>query len=392
MGNQYDRREFLVKPVQWAAAAGLATALPLAAQSSGKVMTRTLGKTGITLPIVSMGVMNADVPGLVRRSYEIGIRHFDTAARYQQGRNETMVGAVIKELGVREKVIIATKVALRGANESPQQAATTFRQTFEESLKRLQMDYVDILYYHMPRAADVLNEEPLKTLQALKKEGKVRHIGVSTHNEQAAVLDAARASGVYEVVLVGFNYTMAKDATLLEALSRASKVGLGLVAMKTQAGGATRPHASLPKFSPAGQTALLKWVLRRPEFATAIPGYTTYEQMEQNFSVASNLDFTSAESDFLAGKATSASLEFCQQCGECVPDCAHNADIPALMRVHMYAVQYANRDHASATLADIAAGRGLDVCQSCDSCTVKCRNSVNVARKIGALKDLTAFA
>ena len=47
---------------------------------SGPLIQRTLGKTGLTMPVVSMGVMNADIPGLLRRSYELGIRHFDTAS------------------------------------------------------------------------------------------------------------------------------------------------------------------------------------------------------------------------------------------------------------------------------------------------------------------------
>ena len=81
------------------------------------------------------------------------------------------------------------------------------------------------------------------SLQALKKEGKTRNIGVSTHMGQAEVLDAARSTGVYDVVLVSFNYTMANNTVLLEAISGASKAGIGLVAMKTQAGGGMRPDA-----------------------------------------------------------------------------------------------------------------------------------------------------
>src|SRR5208337_2691153 len=102
-------------PFAWDAFAA-ASGLPIEAAASSPVLQRTLGKTGLTLPIVSMGVMNADVPGLLRRAYELGIRHFDTAAAYQQGRNEEMVGKVIKDLGVRDKVTITTKELMRGAD------------------------------------------------------------------------------------------------------------------------------------------------------------------------------------------------------------------------------------------------------------------------------------
>ena len=109
---EWNRREFIVKPILWAGAASvlggtnLLLANPLNETATGPVLQRTLGKTGLTIPVVSMGVMNADVPGLLRRAYEVGIRHFDTAAGYQQGRNEEMVGQVIKEMGVRDKVCL----------------------------------------------------------------------------------------------------------------------------------------------------------------------------------------------------------------------------------------------------------------------------------------------
>jgi aldo/keto reductase family protein len=77
--------------------------------ASAALLQRTLGRTGLTLSIVSMGVMNADVPGILRRSYELGIRHSDTAAVYQNGRNEEVVGSLIKEMRIRDKVVISTK-------------------------------------------------------------------------------------------------------------------------------------------------------------------------------------------------------------------------------------------------------------------------------------------
>lgn len=397
MKSKYDRREFLIKPVQLAAAAGLmgTLALPLAGQAAAKPIMRKLGKTGITLPVVSMGVMNADSPGLLRRSYEVGIRHFDTAAAYQMGRNESMVGDVVKELGVRNEVTIGTKIWLRmlGSPTEDAEIRTKFRQAVEDSLRRLQMDHVDILYNHgLETAAGTTRDEPLKTLQALKKEGKTRNIGVSTHMGQAEVLDAARSTGVYDVVLVSFNYTMANNTALVEAISAASKAGIGLVAMKTQAGGGRRPDRTAAPSMPANHPALLKWVLRHTEFATAIPGYTTYEQLEQNFSVASNLELSPAESEYLSGRRAAASLQFCHQCAQCRPDCPQNADIPAMMRAHMYAVQYGNYAQAASTLAMIGAGQGLDACSKCTECSANCRNSVNIAGQIGVLKQLRAIA
>jgi predicted aldo/keto reductase-like oxidoreductase len=391
-GN-WNRREFIVKPILWAGTASVLAktnfllASPTLETAASPILQRTLGKTGLSLPVVSMGVMNADVPGLLRRAYELGIRYFDTAAGYQNGRNEEMVGRVIKEMGVRDKVVIATKQPSRNHSQSAAEAKVRFIEGVEASLRRLQMDHVDILYDHaVDSVEDAQAEGPLEALQSLKKDGKTRFIGLSTHKTVDVLSEAIRLN-LFDVGLVMLNYTMAHDAGILSTIERAAKSGIGIVAMKTQAGGTVKPDAKLPKELPAAsQTALLKWALNHEFITTAIPGFSTYEHLEQDFSVARNLAYTHEEERFLADKAFAANAEFCQQCGECRDDCPKQVDIPVLMRSHMYAVQYRNIGMAREMLASAAPGRGLDACGACESCLVTCRNTVQIGRKIAQLK------
>ena len=392
MNKEWNRRDFIVKPIVWAGAARMLAGTNLLAESPdtapGPLLERTLGRTGFNIPIVSMGVMNADVPGILRRSYELGIRHFDTAAVYQNGRNEEMVGSVIKEMGIRDKVVISTKQGTR-ASQSAAEVKRRFIDGVEASLRRLQMDHVDILYHHGVDSADHAKAEgPIDALQTLKKEGKTRFIGISTH-DTVEVLNAVVPLNVFDVALVTLNYTMAHDTEKLATIQKAAKSGIGIVAMKTQAGGTVRPDSKLPKDLPVeSQTALLKWVLNHDFIATAIPGFSTYEHLEQDFSVVHNLAYTDAEKKFLADKTFVAQAEFCQQCGQCRDDCPKRVDIPALMRSHMYAVQYRNASVARHLLAKSEVGRGLDACRSCESCQAHCRNTVQIARKIAQLKEL----
>lgn len=393
--GKWNRREFIVKPILWAGTASvlaktdLLLACPTSEASASPILHRTLGKTGLSLPVVSMGVMNADVPGLVRRAYDLGIRHFDTAAGYQNGRNEEMVGRMIKEMAVRDKVVIATKQPSRNHPRSAAEAKMRFTEGVEASLIRLQMDHVDILYHHaVDSVEDARAEGPLEALQSLKKDGKTRFIGLSTHKTVDVMAEATRLN-LFDVALVTLNYTMAHDAGILSTIEKAAKSGMGIVAMKTQAGGTVKPDAKLPKELPvASQTALLKWALNHEFVSTAIPGFSTYEHLEQDFSVARNLAYTHEEEKFLADKAFAANAEFCQQCGECRQDCPQQVDIPALMRSHMYAVQYRNIGMAREMLASAAPGRGLEACGACESCLVTCRNTVQIGRKIAQLKAL----
>jgi len=304
-----------------------------------------------------------------------------------------MVGNVIKELGIRDRVIISTKQVARNRFTDASEVKKRFISGVEASLQRLQMDHVDILYYHSVDSADAAKADgPLEALQTLKKAGKTRFVGISTHNT-IEVLNAAIPLNFFDVTLVMLNYTMARDQQLLSTIERASKNGIGVVAMKTQAGGTVRPDPKLPKLlAPASQTALLKWALNHEFVTTAIPGFSTYEHLEQDFSVVRNLAYTEDEQRFLNDQTFVAEAEFCQQCGSCKDDCPKKADIPTMMRSHMYAVQYRNAALARETVVGISTGRGLDACKDCASCQISCRHDVKIARKIDELKNMTLLA
>jgi len=184
-----NRRKFLSQASFALASAGV-VALPRpwkayggqssAAAQGKEIIHRTLGRTGFKVPIVSMGVMNANNPELIGASYDIGVRLFDTAARYQFGRNEQMVGEAISELGIRDKVLIATKFFSK-VGEGPNDRGTSRKhlmQAVEDSLRRLDIDYLDL--YQVHRWDDsVPIEETLRGLDDLITQGKVRYIGSS---------------------------------------------------------------------------------------------------------------------------------------------------------------------------------------------------------------------
>jgi predicted aldo/keto reductase-like oxidoreductase len=310
---------------------------------------------------------------------------FDTAAAYQRGRNEEMVGSMIQEMGVRSSVIVSISRSGFGSGPTPKRAISST--AARKQLSALRMDHADILYYHLVDTSRRLEGGRLLQAWRAEKEAKARSIGFSTH--RAGLVCRSHEIGIFRRRVVAINYTMASDQMLLEALDNAARSGLGIIAMKTQAGGLSRPDPGLPKdLPPHSQTALLKWALQHPYVATAIPGATTYEQVDQNFTVASNLEYTDVEKSFLADRTFSAQAQFCRQCAQCLGDCPRGADIPTLMRTHMYAVQYSNRELARLTLSSMEPGRGLDVCRSCGECRVMCRHNVNIGMKIAHLKTV----
>jgi aryl-alcohol dehydrogenase-like predicted oxidoreductase len=193
--NNLSRRRFLKTGI---AGAGMVAISPAGFSSpvmkDDNVVYRTLGKTGLRVPVISFGVMRSDNPGLCKAAYDKGIRLFDTANGYQDGNNETMLGNFFKDYG-RESFYIATKVKPRANSNGKLDDTMTpekFLESFNASLSRLQVDHVDILYVHDVSSTEILAFKPLlNVLLGLKDEGKLRFVGFSTHRNEPAVIGAA---------------------------------------------------------------------------------------------------------------------------------------------------------------------------------------------------------
>jgi len=365
---------------------------------AGQPVTRVLGGTGIHLPVVNMGVMNADNPALVRRAYEVGMRLFDTAANYQRGRNEEMVGSVIRELGGRKQTIIATKVYIphQQRNMSPEQARDFYIKSTAESLKRLQTDYIDILYSHNVMTPEYLNNPGiLEALQQVKKEGKARFIGFSTHANMAELIADATRTGWADVILTVFNYAMADDQQLISSLTAASAKGIALIAMKTQCSQywyRQELPAEKQRFYEGNIShgAVLKWALHHPFIACAIPGFTTFEQLETDWAAARDLEYSAAEKQFITDRQVKLSLAYCRQCAACLPTCPRGVNLPELMRTHLYAAGYGNLYQVRDTYAEIPRQRSLPACAGCERCQARCVNGIDITGRLNELKAILA--
>ncbi len=390
-----SRRAFLSNSVMGVASFGLAgmtpevvAARPKQQQGSAPPIERSLGRTGVELPVVSIGAMNSDSPALYHHAYDKGIRHFDTAETYIRGRSEEVLGRFMKERGNREEICLATKVGSSIRNVERSQYRSALQRTFEGCLRRLQTDYVDILYHHGRNSADAVNDEIAEEFFAeLQEQGKIRFPGISTHSGQAEILNEMAKGDFWTVAEISFNVTMAQNQELLAAMRNAADRGVGIIGMKALGGGRRGPGSD-PSTPDVNKTAMLKWVLNHEEVTTIIPGMTTFDQLDLDWSVASDLSYTEEEQSFLAQRDLQGLIQFCQQCKECLATCPNGVDIPTLMRTHMYAAQYSNFTHARMTLDEIPPSQSIIACGSCAECAARCSNSVKIAARIDTLKTM----
>jgi predicted aldo/keto reductase-like oxidoreductase len=359
-----------------------------AGQAGAKPIIRTLGRTGLKVPIVSMGVMNADNPAVVQAALDAGIVLLDTAWGYQRGQNEKMIGQVIAGRP-RDSFMIATKVPGPNRDRSMQGLddagiEKVFLAKFDESLTRLGLDHVEILNLHNNTAPEhVQNPAIIGALQKAKKAGKARFIGITTHGNEPAVIRAAIATKAYDVILTAYNFQKDYSPDLRKAVAEAAAAGLGIMAMKTQAG----VYWDREKQQPINMRAALKWVLNDPNVTTAIPGFTTFDQLKEDFSVVSDIKLTPEELKDLRLGEQVAGL-YCQQCGRCLAGCPKNLPVPDLMRSYMYAYGYRNLRAAHELVGSLDIG--ADPCGSCASCSAVCAKGFDIADRVRDISRLRA--
>ncbi len=378
MGSEtIGRRKFIKKATAMilGTAAGSLLKTGTSSATSGKTPPleyRTLGKTGMKVTAVSMGVMNCSDPSVLSRAYDLGINFYDTADCYMSGRNEEMVGKVFK--GKRDKVFIQTKVHDHDEKK--------MRASVERSLRRLQTDYLDVLVWHgLSSTGEVSNPNLQEFMVKMKKEGKARFTGFSAHSRMAPLLREAAKVNYHDVALVSYNFTHPKE--MREAVALAAQSGIGIVAMKTQSGGYKKEK--MEGLNP--HQAALKYILRDTNIAAAVPGVTTIEQIEECAAV---MGVSISQTDLRQLKSYQSFLQgrICTLCGGCTGICAYGVPYGDLLRAVMYHDGYQNDDLARETLSASRAIEKIDRCSECSTCSAGCRRGLDIREQIQMARSL----
>jgi 1-deoxyxylulose-5-phosphate synthase len=150
---------------------------------------RKLGRSGVLVSPFCLGAMNfggttteEDSFAIMQKAVESGINFFDTANVYNKGESERITGKFLKERNLREQIVLATKVFGRVGDLPNEAGGTRYHivKACEDSLRRLQTDYIDLYQLHRPPLTHS-QEETLRAFDDLIRAGKVRYIGCSTH-------------------------------------------------------------------------------------------------------------------------------------------------------------------------------------------------------------------
>jgi len=377
--DSMNRRDFLKIGAAGAAVASIGLSGVgnlLYAQASPEPVYRTLGRTGLKVTTLSFGAMLTPESEVIRAGLDMGINYVDTARRYLNGRSEGIVGKAVK--GIRDKLYIATKT------KPDSNTAEAIIKDVETSLTELGTDRIDVIQLHNldePKRAFI--PEVREAYLKLRKEGKVRFFGVTTHTNQAEVIDALinDPDKFFDTVLVGYN--MKTDPSVKQAIARAKEAGLGIVAMKIQA--AVRgPEA--PTISPEQSAAAFKWALQDTNVSNVIAGMRTLEQIKNMFPV---MGAKLIAADELRVERYSAAIdkEFCRLCAKCEPTCPNGVRISIVNRALMYAEAYREPGLARETIREVPSAA---LCANCAECVARCVNGISIAEKMRRARALYA--
>ncbi|WP_286785886.1 MULTISPECIES: aldo/keto reductase [Pseudomonas] len=281
------RRQFVQRSSLLAAMAGLAPLLPASAFAADELMMRSIPSSGERLPVIGLGTSrtfnvdpaSGEMSGLLevmKTFVEGGARLIDTAPSY--GDAEAVTGELVKRVGARDKVFLATKVSSTGREAGQRQ--------IEASFKALQTEKIDLIQVH--NLQDTVTQ--LGLLRELKEQGRIRYIGI-THYVESAHDDLIAVLQKEKVDFVQFNYSVAARNAEKRLLPFCAEHGIATLINRTYGAGqlfARVKGKALPGWAVAelrvGSWAqlMLKFVLADPAVTAVIPATSNPRYMADN--------------------------------------------------------------------------------------------------------------
>ncbi len=280
---------------------------------------------GVEVPAIGLGCMNLShaygVPPppevgakVLERAIEVGYVHFDTAAMYGFGKNETLLGPILKPY--RDRILLASKCGMTGVDgvRTVDGRPEMIKRTCEDALTRLQTDVIDLYYLHRVDQ-NVPLEDTIGALSGLVDAGKIKAIGLS----EVSAKTLRRVHAMHPVAALQSEYSLWSRNAEVAALDACAELGIAYVAFSPLARGFladmaldpttfvakdlrgvmprfTEPHFSKNRKLLQGYQRIarevgctpaqlaLAWLLQRARHIHVIPGTTSRAHLEENFA------------------------------------------------------------------------------------------------------------
>ncbi|MDJ0766861.1 MAG: aldo/keto reductase [Myxococcota bacterium] len=417
------------------------------APARGITRFRTLGRTGFEVSDISMGCGRISEANVVRFAYDQGVNFFDVAESYGNGDSERRIGEAMPHMD-REKIFIVTKLKIEETDTEQ-----TIRDRFGKCLERLKTEYVDALYPHAVSDLKQLSHPGFHSaVDRLKKEGRLKHAGISCHGPRepnlpsmSEILLKAVDDGRFDLMLLVYNFLKPEEGE--QVLKACKEKNIGTTGMKAYAGRIeldpfdpdnpsdefkawiealmerrhmTRKQAvaaiqermkaaeeELTKNRPAVDAfrakygldtqkeldkASVKWVLNNPDMHTVCVAMPTFDEVDQ-FIPLSGKELTAQAAALLRDYEMAFGNRYCRHgCTECTVRCPHGVPVSTVMRYLYYFSRQGREKLAMKKYADLGALGGV-ACYTCDApCLGSCPYGVQIQASLTKAHSMLTLA
>ncbi|MDJ0744219.1 MAG: aldo/keto reductase [Xenococcaceae cyanobacterium MO_167.B27] len=356
---------------------------------------RRFGQTNLNLSVFSLGTMRCLAsPQLAQKTISkaiaLGINHLETARGY--GQSETYLGLTLKSnlSFPREQLYITTKLP---PSPSPKQMESWI----DESLTRLQIDYLDCLALHGVNTWQHLSwitdsSGCMSAIEKARQQGKIRHLGFSTHGSLDLII-AAINSDLFDFVNLHYYYFRQHNQPAI-ALAAAKDMGIFIISPADKGGKLySPPQKILDLCAPISPLELTyRFLLHNPAITTLSVGAANPDELEflqnirqknwdETFTPEETAIFTRLENHL----TSSLESDRCSQCYQCLP-CPETINIPEILRLRNLAVAYDMTDYGQYRYRMLEnaghwfPGNKGDHCTECGDCLPRCPEKLDIPK------------
>ena len=351
---------------------------------------RRFGKTNLNLSVFSLGTMRCLAsPQITRKTikkaFSLGINHLETAQGY--GHSENYVGQALQDLNIsREEIYLTTKL-------SPTLNSQQTSKSIDRSLARLQVDYIDCLAIHGINTWEHLDRVTnpngcLASIQTAINQGKVKHLGFSTHGSLDLIL-AAIETDLFEFVELHYYYFWQRNQRAI-ALAAKKDMGVFIISPADKGGKLYTPPDKLQQLcSPYTPLELnYRFLLGDERITTLSVGAATPDELIEPLKT-SDADYRLTRSekavfDRLEQQLkVSLSTDLCRQCYKCLP-CPEAINIPEILRLRNLTIAYDMQDYGQYRYGMLENaghwfwGNKGNKCTDCGDCLPRCPENLAI--------------
>jgi predicted aldo/keto reductase-like oxidoreductase len=355
---------------------------------------RRFGRTEFMVSdiVEGAGPLRQDADAIPRLAIERGINYIDTSPDYSASGSEIAVGRALQSVGRRDQLFLATKWCTPKGHLPAGTSVSDYMAAFESSLSRLGTDYVDLVHVHacdeVPRLMD---ENMHEAFDRLKKEGKVRFLGFSSHTPRLVeVATTAIDSGRFDVMMLAYHHGIWSQ--LHEVIARARKEqDMGVVAMKTLKGARHHGLAGFREEADAYSQAALKWALSNPDVSCAVISFFELQQVDE-YLYASGGSMTQRDAAILRKYDEQILGSYCApHCGACLESCPEGVPIHDVLRHRMYFENYGWEKEGMRLYSELKVD--ASACNGCPApCLGSCPVGIPIAERTTEAHELLRLA